>query len=543
MKEKARVTGRLPGSALALFLLLSASAVLSGCGGPGPGEAVYTVEQGGITIGSQTVSVSGDESGYEYTGVERRPFQVYPASTSRKLKLSPDRSGLVAYYAKTGVPGASYRTYVSRAGNTYSFLADRLQTFDYLPALTDARRLLPLESDSVCLLQALCDRFIASGFAQARALVVVPSTGGVLRDVLVERAGEGRVSVSGPGIPDLDLRLDGSGTLSLVEGGGLTMTKVGSAGKQSSEPFAPAGRARAVKEVMVPVTKGEGGSGPLELTGSLYIPSGESPYPAVILAGGLGPQDRTGGGLLSQFAERLVGEGMAVLVCDRRGVPESEGEFATYTRQTAFLDLNAQVDYLVLRGDIDVERISIVGYDEGGQLAAAVASVNPYVSSLVLVATPSVRLFPELPWIQAEVALASGIITPEEADARRACVQNQELTLSEQSSEYADIEGHRLFLGWMRSQEESDPLAPLSSLRIPVLVVQGGRDASVAPAMAERIMESLTARPDGEEELALFEELGHDLGPLLTEAASVPYRAHPEVDPELLEKVSSWMKK
>lgn len=546
MREMARWTGRLVRSFLLLALFLSlasgASAVLSGCARPGRGEVAYTVEQGGIAIGSEIVSASRGPSEYEYAGVERRPFQVYPATTARRLTLTRDCKGLVGYYANTRVPGASYRTYLSLKDNRYSFLSDRLQTFDYIPVLTDSKRLLPLELDSACLLQALCDRFTASGFAEARALAVVPSTGSVLREVVVKRAGERRVSVSGPGLPDLELRLDGSGVLSRVEGGGLTIRKVQREGRRFSEPFAPAGRARAVKEVRVPVRTGKTGSGSLELTGSIYIPSGRSPYRAVVLAGGLGPQDRTGGGMLAQFAEKLVDDGMAVLTCDRRGVPESAGDFATYTRETAVSDLNSQVDYLVLRGDIDVEHISIVAYDEGGQLAAEVAAVNPYVSSLVVMATPSVRLYPELPAVQAEVAFNAGIIGPQEAEAQRIYLQNQELTLAEQDSQYARIEGHRLFLGWMRSQEGSDPLIPIAALRIPVLVIQGGRDASVPPAMAERIMEILSARPGGDEELALFEELGHDLGPMLTEAASVPSRAHPEVDPEVLEKASSWLK-
>jgi hypothetical protein len=55
-------------------------------------------------------------------------------------------------------------------------------------------------------------------------------------------------------------------------------------------------------------------------------------------------------------------------------------------------------------------------------------------------------------------------------------------------------------------------------------------------------MQALEARGRGTQELAFFENLGHDFGPMLLEGASVPYRAHPEVERAVLDKVAGWLR-
>ena len=59
---------------------------------------------------------------------------------------------------------------------------------------------------------------------------------------------------------------------------------------------------------------------------------------------------------------------------------------------------------------------------------------------------------------------------------------------------------------------------------------------------ATRIMDTLSARGKSTQKLALFEKLGHSFGTMFSEGATAPYRAHPEIDPEVLNAVSSWLK-
>ncbi|MCU6498095.1 alpha/beta fold hydrolase [Rugamonas sp. A1-17] len=61
-------------------------------------------------------------------------------------------------------------------------------------------------------------------------------------------------------------------------------------------------------------------------------------------------------------------------------------------------------------------------------------------------------------------------------------------------------------LAYLRSADRVDPAAELARVRQPVLIVQGGRDASVAPAHADRLR---AARGGAPTDLARFPELTH----------------------------------
>lgn len=520
----------------AVLLLAAALAAPSGCGGGR--DTTYVVVQGGIEIGSQAVRVLERDTEAVYEGTERRPFKVYDTTVERELRLSEDLAEFRGYISNRRVPGADYRTSLSRTGEEYSFLEDQLQTFKY-SRFTTPDRLTAFEPDSACLMQALADKFNRAGVQQAVALVVVPSRGGVPRQLFVESEGDGALKVTSPGLPEVRMELDGSGKLSRARVEGIVIER-GKAGSMRSKPFMPVAEARAVKEVRVRTPDRLTGGEDLELAGSLYVPAGKRPFRGVVLAGEFGPQDRTGGGFLAQVAERLVGEGFAVLTCDRRGVPESDGDYSVYTRETAVSDLNAQVDYMALRGDIDTDSICVVGYGEGGQLAAEVAASNPYVSSLVLMATPSVPLFPDLAAAGVVLAGEEGLQQPE-VDAALQGIAYAAGLLSEVDGDTVELDGQELFLGWMRSEASGDPLAFMGELKIPVLVVQGGRDGLVPAGQAEEIVMAVQAGGTGTAELAYFEELGHTFGVVFPEGAVVPYREHPEVEAAVLDAVAAWL--
>ncbi len=527
-------------AAFIIAALCAATVLSGGCGAGGRPEYSYVVEQGDLPIGSQTVRLPAEGGVPLYSSVERRPFKPADTATYRKLTLTAGLEELEGYYSSRRVPGAAYRTWISREGDKYSFLADDLQTFDDAVLQTE-RTVLPYESDSACLMQALADRFFGSDLERASAFAVVPSRGALLRELLVERDGNSGLKVTSPGLPDVRMQFDGSGVLSEAEGGGLVIRR-GNPGAMNSRAFMPVAGARAVKEVRVRTPEELDDGEHLELAGSFYIPAGKGPHPAVVLAGDFGPHDRTGNGFIAQVARRLVDDGFAVLACDKRGIPGSQGDYGRYTRLTAEEDLNAQVDYMVLRGDVDIDNISLVGYGEGGQLASAVAASNPYVRALVLMATPSVPLFPDLTAYQLHTAESSGLVQPAEITSERLRLETEARVLNETSGDTVELQGHELFLGWMRSQAYSDPMTPVGELSVPVLVMQGGRDVVVAPAHSEAMMKALAGRGRGTQELALFDELGHDFGPMLSEAVSIPYRAHPEVEPGVLEKLSTWLK-
>jgi pimeloyl-ACP methyl ester carboxylesterase len=527
-----------------LTVLLSVPVVADGCKDGRPGRVSYVVKQGGrggTVIGAQSVTRSRNNGQVEYKSVERRPYLVYDTTAYRNLTVSSEGKRMSGYYSNIRVPGASFRTYLSGKEGHFVYLADDLQTFDYVPSLVTSGSLFLFEPDSACLMQSLADRFFAEGKQRAVMFVIIPSISSVARQIVVNQEGRNALNVTGENIDEVKMKFDDEGVLAEASGAGVFIEK-GRTGSLKSKPFQPGEAAGTIKEVRVQTPDKLSDGDRLELAGSLYLPSGKSPHRAVVLAGEFGPQDRTGGGFLSQLAQRLVGDGMAVLVCDRRGIPWSQGSYATYTLDSYVSDLNAEVDFLFLQGDIDIDHISMIGYGEGGIAAGRVAASNPYVSSLVLMATPSVPLFPDLQVEQVDRAAREGSIEGVEDEAKKLNINNLVSLLQQEGGDTVTLDGHKLFLGWMRSQSASSPLDSIAALDVPVLVVHGVNDDMVPVEQAQQLMQTLEARGPGKQELALFEGLGHDFGPFVSEGDAVPYRAHPDVDRTVLKKISGWLK-
>ena len=126
------------------------------------------------------------------------------------------------------------------------------------------------------------------------------------------------------------------------------------------------------------------------LAGTLTVPEGAGPFPAVILITGSGPQDRDefllGHRPFLVLADYLTRRGIAVLRYDDRGVAKSTGNFATSTTYDFKRDAAAAVDFLRTRPEIDAKRIGLCGHSEGGMIAPMVASEKPEVAFIVLMA-------------------------------------------------------------------------------------------------------------------------------------------------------------
>ena len=77
-------------------------------------------------------------------------------------------------------------------------------------------------------------------------------------------------------------------------------------------------------------------SGDISLAGTLVLPEGSQPSPAVVLVHGSGPQKRD---LFT--AQWFAAEGIAALAYDKRGVGESGGDF----RKVPFMELSDDALY------------------------------------------------------------------------------------------------------------------------------------------------------------------------------------------------------
>jgi pimeloyl-ACP methyl ester carboxylesterase len=131
-------------------------------------------------------------------------------------------------------------------------------------------------------------------------------------------------------------------------------------------------------------------NGETKLVGILSLPSIRGPYPAIVLIGGSGPQDRDGATRAIPgyqpfvlIAEHLTSNGFAVLRYDERGVGESTGEYIEAEEEDFIKDAEAAVKFLQGRKDILTKTVGVLGHSEGALIATNVSSINPDVAFVI----------------------------------------------------------------------------------------------------------------------------------------------------------------
>ena len=114
-----------------------------------------------------------------------------------------------------------------------------------------------------------------------------------------------------------------------------------------------------------------------ELAGTLTLPEGTGPFPAVVMITGSGQEDRNETVFAHKpflvIADYLTRNGIAVLRYDDRGFGESKGNAANATSLSFADDAAAAVEYLLGRPEINQKKIGLAGHSEGGLIAPIVA--------------------------------------------------------------------------------------------------------------------------------------------------------------------------
>jgi uncharacterized protein len=279
-------------------------------------------------------------------------------------------------------------------------------------------------------------------------------------------------------------------------------------------------------------------AGGAQLAGTLVVPAGQGPFPAVAMVTGSGPQDRDetlmGHKPFLVIADALARRGIVSLRWDDRGTAHSGGDHLGSTEEDFAADARAAVAFLRDCPEVDGSAVGIVGHSEGGLIGPMVAATDKTVSFLVLLAPPGVPLRSLLARQARDLLQAQGIDAKllDRAMAAQAedlaliadpaisvdqlreklkalaAARRSRLTAEERARlkmDNGDLTEQTIRMStspWFRSLIRQEPAVYLRQVKVPVLALFGGKDLQVEPqSNAAGVRAALAGNPDHEERI------------------------------------------
>ncbi len=314
-------------------------------------------------------------------------------------------------------------------------------------------------------------------------------------------------------------------------------------------------------------------------------PKGNGKYPAVIIISGSGTQDRDGTIFGHKvywiLADYLTKNGIAVLRVDDRGTGKSSlgKDINSATSLDFSNDVEASLNYLETRPDVDKKHLGLIGHSEGGIIAPMVAARRKDVSFIVLWGAPAVGGVKTMA-AQISYSLKKSGIDSTAANAFKGLSEqildlfssaasaddlNQKITavydtwkknqpqtilnaLEVNDSSVIGQDIFKIYDGlynsqWMRFFITYDPSKDLSKVKCMVLAVNGAKDTQVdAKSNLAKIKEILTQIGNKSVEVKELPGLNHLLQTAGTGDVSEYETISETMSPDAMNIISGWIK-
>lgn len=313
----------------------------------------------------------------------------------------------------------------------------------------------------------------------------------------------------------------------------------------------------------------------ISLAGTLTIPEGEGPFPAVILITGSGGQNRNeeifGHKPFLVISDYLARKGIAVLRYDDRGVGRSQGSQLNATSADFATDAEAAFLFLKTRKEVNQALIGFAGHSEGGFIAPIIASSVPGIAFIVSLAGTGVPGEQVLHRQNRDISLQSGAdeketeegistnkklfaILKKEKDNQSASEKINETykkILEKQKKKPEEIEAalkqlsssmNPATFNWLRYFLVTDPAVYWKKVKCPVLALNGEKDLQVAVGVnLPAIERALKSGGNKRIEIIEYPALNHLFQHCTTGLASEYGVIEETIAPEVLETIAAWI--
>lgn len=292
------------------------------------------------------------------------------------------------------------------------------------------------------------------------------------------------------------------------------------------------------------------GSGEWSLHGTLTLPNGTGPFPALILVHGSGSYDRDysigPNKLFRDIAWGVASRGVAVLRYNKRSFEHA----VAFSKLTSFTVMDEAVDDALLAGallrktpEIDAKRIFVLGHSLGGILIPRIGKADPSFAGLIAAAgTPRFLLDLVIPQTIHNFTL-NGPMTP--ANEAVVAKLKQQIARVEDPNLKPDAPASEMPFGisatyWMdlRDYHTGDVARDLKQ---PMLILQGDRDYQIGAEDFALWRKVLAGRKDVE--FKTYPKLNHIFLEGEGVSSDAEYEKPGHVSAAVVEDIAAWIAK
>jgi dienelactone hydrolase len=316
----------------------------------------------------------------------------------------------------------------------------------------------------------------------------------------------------------------------------------------SFRPFGPAGEYKApayVKRDSFKESEVRVGEGEWVLPGTLTVPVGDGPFPAVVLVHGSGPHDRdeTVGPSrpFRDLAWGLASQGIAVLRYEKRTKAHGAKFPKDATVKEEVLDdaLSAVALLRKTKG-IDGKRVFVLGHSLGAMAAPKIGQRDPEIAGLILMAGPS-RDMAEVLVDQLDYIASVDPSAEQKAAVEKLKGQARKLKDPKLSAETpaAELPFGVSAVYWL-SMRDLAPVETALKVKQPLLILQGGRDYQSTMEDFAGWKKALAGRKGTT--LKSYPKVNHLFAEGVGKATPAEYQKEGHVAKEVVEDVAGWVK-